>query len=239
MASLRVVIRPRAPSLSLHRRASTSGAPFTITRYPAPGLLCTVVMSFRSESKGISPFLGHSSPNLFLSSPARAAASTRAASVGSPIHTGLFPFQFSSASPHRAPMVRARSRSPWEGVQMSTTVILFWVKVPVLSEQITPAHPKVSTAGSFFTMARRLAMRLTPRASTMEMMAGRPSGMAATARDTAVRNISSRFRPWSSPTPNMTAHTHRHRKDSVLEISPIFFCKGVSLSSLSIRRPAI
>ena len=68
----------------------------------------------------------------------------------------------------------------------------FMVNVPVLSEQITPAQPRVSTAGSFFTMAWWRTIRCTPRASTMVTMAGRPSGMAATARATAVRNMSSR-----------------------------------------------
>ena len=60
---------------------------------------------------------------------------------------------------------------------------------------MTLAQPSVSTAGSFFTMAPRAAIRWTPRARTMVTMAGSPSGMAATARDTAVRNISSIFFP--------------------------------------------
>ena len=66
------------------------------------------------------------------------------------------------------------------------------VRVPVLSEQITPAQPRVSTAGSFLTMALYFTIRCTPRASTMVTMAGRPSGMAATARATADMNISTR-----------------------------------------------
>lgn len=37
---------------------------------------------------------------------------------------------------------------PWD--HTSTTVILFMVRVPVLSEQITPAQPGVSTAGQLF-----------------------------------------------------------------------------------------
>ena len=108
-----------------------------------------------------------------------------------------------------------------------------------MSEQITPAHPRVSTAGSFFTMAPRRAIRPTPRARTMVTMAGSPSGMAATARETAVRNMSSRSFPWMSPTPNITAHTHRHRKDRVFEISPIRRWRGVSVPSLSRSSPAI
>ena len=116
---------------------------------------------------------------------------------------------------------------------------MFWVRVPVLSEQMTLAQPRVSTAGSFFTMAPRSAIRPTPRASTMVTMAGRPSGMAATARETAVRNMPSMSFPWSSPTPNMTAHTERHRKEREREISPIFRWRGVGWVSPSSSRPAM
>ena len=239
MASFRLSSRRAAAESSLHRRASTSGAPLTHTRQPPPGLWWTVVMSVRSESKGSSPRRGHSPSSPFLSRPSRAAASTSAVSVGSPVDTGSRPFQVRAASEHRAPMVRARARSPLRGVHTSTTVMRFWVSVPVLSEQITPAHPRVSTAGRRLTMARRRAMRATPRASTMVTMAGSPSGMAATARETAVRNMSSMGRPWSSPTPNITAHTHRQTKDRVLEISAIFFWRGVCPSPSPSSSPAM
>ena len=128
-------------------------------------------------------------------------------------------------------MVRARARSSSAAVHTSTTVILFMVRVPVLSEQMTEAQPRVSTAGSFLMMALRLTMRCTPRASTMVTTAASPSGIAATARDTAVMKISSSSMPWSSPTPNMTTHTARQMMDRVLEISAIFFWRGVWLSS--------
>jgi len=65
----------------------------------------------------------------------------------------------------------------------------FSVRVPVLSEQITVTEPSVSTAGSLRTRARRWAMRPAPSASAIVTTAGSPSGMAATARLTAVRNI--------------------------------------------------
>lgn len=42
--------------------------------------------------------------------------------------------------------------------------------------------PKVSTMGSFLTMAFLFAMRMTPMASVTVTTMGRPSGMAATAR---------------------------------------------------------
>ena len=65
----------------------------------------------------------------------------------------------------------------------------FSVRVPVLSEQITVVLPRVSTAGSLRMMARRRAMRATPMARVMVMAAGRPSGMAPTARATAAMNM--------------------------------------------------
>ncbi len=72
---------------------------------------------------------------------------------------------------------------------MLCTVISLRVSVPVLSEQMTVTEPSVSTAGRRRMMALRRAMRCTPMASAMVMIAGRPSGIAATARPTAARNI--------------------------------------------------
>lgn len=42
--------------------------------------------------------------------------------------------------------------------------------------------PKVSTIGSFFTIARFLTIRITPRANVTVTTMGNPSGIAATAR---------------------------------------------------------
>ena len=111
-----------------------------------------------------------------------------AVSVGSPVKS--VPSGVGLASLHRVPRVRARGRLPGAAVQTSKTAIWFLVSVPVLSEQMTDAQPRVSTAGRHLMMALRLAMRPTPMASTMVTMAGRPSGIAATARATAVRNMS-------------------------------------------------
>lgn len=60
------------------------------------------------------------------------------------------------------------------------------VKVPVLSEQITVVHPKVSTEASFLIIALCLAILLEPRAKQVVMTAGSPSGIAATAKATAI-----------------------------------------------------
>lgn len=43
---------------------------------------------------------------------------------------------------------------------MWATVIRFWVRVPVLSEQMVDVDPKVSTASKFLTRQFFLAMRL-------------------------------------------------------------------------------
>lgn len=42
--------------------------------------------------------------------------------------------------------------------------------------------PRVSTVGSFFTMALRFAILMTPRANVTVTTIGSPSGMAATAK---------------------------------------------------------
>lgn len=74
----------------------------------------------------------------------------------------------------------------------SRTVISLRVSVPVLSEQMTVTDPSVSTAGSLRTIADRVAMCRTPRASVMVTTAGSPSGTAATAKPMAADSSSSR-----------------------------------------------
>ena len=56
------------------------------------------------------------------------------------------------------------------------TVISLRVRVPVLSDAMMFAEPRVSTAARWRTMAFRFAMRCTPRASTAVTTAGSPSG---------------------------------------------------------------
>ncbi len=65
------------------------------------------------------------------------------------------------------------------------------MSVPVLSEQITVALPSASTAGSLRIIACFLAITLTPIAKVMVIAAGRPSGIAATARATDDINANS------------------------------------------------
>ena len=76
---------------------------------------------------------------------------------------------------------------------------MFWVRVPVLSEQITWAHPSVSTAVSFRITALRLDIFVTPMDKTMVTTVASPSGMAATARLTATRKVFSTTSPLILP----------------------------------------
>ncbi len=87
---------------------------------------------------------------------------------------------------------------------MRRTVILPWVSVPVLSEQIKVVLPKVSTAGSFRIRAWRLAMRRTPSDRLMATTAGKASGTAATARAMPQINISRSSWPLATPSPART-----------------------------------
>ena len=73
----------------------------------------------------------------------------------------------------------------------TTTVIRFWVSVPVLSEQIVVTDPSVSTAYSRRMRALLASIRWAPRVRVMVTTAGRLSGIAATARLTAVSSSSS------------------------------------------------
>ena len=50
--------------------------------------------------------------------------------------------------------------------------------MPVLSEQIAEVEPSVSTAGSRFTIAFRLAISRVPIDSSVVTTAGRPVGIA-------------------------------------------------------------
>ena len=63
--------------------------------------------------------------------------------------------------------------------------MMFVVTVPVLSLQITEVQPSVSTEDSVRTIAFCFANFRVPSARHVVTTAGRPSGIAATARATA------------------------------------------------------
>ena len=122
---------------------------------------------------------------------------------------------------------------------ISTTFILFSVSVPVLSEQMIPTEPRVSTAGSFLIMVLTFTMRATPRARTMVTTAGSPSGIAATARDMATRSICRILRCWTTPRRKRAAQRTTATTLSIFPRSPRRFCRGVSSVGVSLIIPAI
>ena len=135
------------------------------------------------------------------------------------------------------------SASP-ERVTTRTMVISFLVSVPVLSEQMTDVDPSVSTDDSFFTIARRAAIRCTPSASTTDRIAGNPSGTAATAIDTPSSNTSTRWPADSeseviSTAPTTTAAMATTTSPSSRPSRAISRCSGVGSSTVRASSPAI
>ncbi len=106
--------------------------------------------------------------------------------------------------------------------------------------------PKVSTAGSFLTIALCVAIVWVPNAKIIVTIAGNPSGMAATARETATKNISitnlsvgSVPRLVIKPTTKTIAQI---AKIIIVKILPSWFrfCfRGVSVSSVLLSMVAI
>ena len=141
--------------------------------------------------------------------------------------------------------------------QTRVTVISFWVRVPVLSEQMTVAEPSVSTDDRRRMSTWRLTISLIPSARLMVTTAGSPSGTAAIARLTAIIN---RFTSCSSPAwvrilsapisliaraapmANTRAHTTRAAIPSKWPSWSRRCCKGVvsssTLSSMLAIRPS-
>ena len=65
-----------------------------------------------------------------------------------------------------------------------------------MSERITVVAPSVSTDESCFTIAFLRARDWTPRARAIVMVAGRPSGTAATATEIVNSKLSINGLPW-------------------------------------------
>ena len=182
-------------SKALHFLKSTSGAPFTINIFL---LLIKWIedINFLSESKGISPILLNSFFKFKIEILLSKANCKIAISVGSPIaNLRLLLSGFSSitASVHKAALINISflfsliwMLSSWSfSVHNLVTVILFIVKVPVLSEQITEVEPNVSTDGSFLINACFLVISLTPIDKIIVTIAVNPSGIAIAAKEIA------------------------------------------------------
>ena len=173
----------------VHFFSSTSTAPLTKT-ISCPSISFTVVISLRRESKGISPFLGLWSRTCSGISPASLAMLNSAVSMGSPSWPEALLLRTAPISRSLTSLLLLSFSSHdgcccvWLTYTCSTSM-RFCVRVPVLSEQITETHPRLSTAFKSFMIACSLAIFWVPMAWTMVTMELSASGMAATARATA------------------------------------------------------
>ena len=142
-------------------------------------------------------------------------ALTIATSVGSP--STLFPIisQFAHIEPY--------SNTLFLSPITSTTFMLFSVSVPVLSEHITLLLPSVSTAGNFLIIAFFFAIFVTAIESIIVTIAGKPSGIAATAKPTDVINISVIGIFFIIPITNITAQITKQAIPSTFPTSSNFF----------------
>ena len=138
----------------------------------------------------------------------------------------------------------ARARACSSPPKESTTVILFWVRVPVLSEQMICAQPRVSTAVRRRMIALRRDMLVTPMDSTTVTTAARPSGIAATARDTAIMKEFSTVSKVKPParsicTPKITTQMPSTSQVRIFDSWESFICRGVWPSSALASASAI
>ena len=102
-----------------------------------------------------------------------------------------------------------------------------------MSEQIIFTAPRVSTAGSFLTMAFIFDILVTPIERTIATIATSPSGIAATARLIAVISISIQFLPCKSPITNISPQIAIAMYPNVFPSLSSFTCNGVSVFSSS------
>ena len=123
--------------------------------------------------------------------------------------------------------------------RISWAVIWFSVRVPVLSVQICEVLPSVSTDASRLTIAPRRASRVVPIARVNATTAGSPSGIAATASETALTNSAAKSCPRTSPSTNTTTITAPAIMARVRLSAAIWRCSGVGSGSASCSIPAI
>lgn len=111
--------------------------------------------------------------------------------------------------------------------------------VPVLSVHITVTLPRVSEEGSFRTRTFRLTRRFVAKASHKATTAGRPSGIAETARLTAIKNEFARFHHSKKRIPTIKRHsktitiaTFRENSSSLREKGFTSSCIWLTISDI-------
>ncbi len=176
------------------------------------------------------------------------AYSTRAISVGSPKYLPAPPLtvlqarmQVSSAvCPRVEVKISLFSAGKANSVAISSTVILFCVSVPVLSEQKQVQLPSVSTAESLRTTAQKPDIRCTPMARIMVTTAPIPSGIAATATATADITFSRKLDLCASKPPkNSTAATESTVTEIIFPSFAMVLSNGEATVSERFKRSAI
>ncbi len=91
--------------------------------------------------------------------------------------------------------------------------------------------PNVSTDDNFLTIALDFAIFCIPNAKVKVKTAGSPSGIAATARETAVMKLSRRSIAWKKSIKNTKIQTIMDSIPIFLPNLPTLIVKGVSSSS--------
>mmetsp|Transcript_98886 Transcript_98886/g.221553 ORF Transcript_98886/g.221553 Transcript_98886/m.221553 type:complete len:269 (+) Transcript_98886:2202-3008(+) len=129
---------------------------------------------------------------------------------------------------------------------MWTIVILPSVRVPVLSLQMTEADPRVSTAANLRTSTFCLTIDELPIDKEMVTQRGMPSGMAATARVTAIRimynhagfcGLSGSRVSTIRPMMNTAMHTKMAPMPILAPSFSTLCCNGVWFAEVSGRQP--
>gem|GEM_PF-3675586 len=116
--------------------------------------------------------------------------------------------------------------------KISVTVILFCVSVHVLSVHITVVLPSVSIALSFLTSTFFLYIFCTHNANTIVTTAGNHSGMAETASEIDVSNISNHCICLSIPITKRIPQITRMMIHSCMPKVLSFFWSGVIFSEV-------
>ena len=131
----------------------------------------------------------------------------------------------------------AAERMTWSAeipltVNGSPRVSLFWVKVPVLSEQSTSTPASSSIAERRVTMASFFARRRAPTAIVTESTVGIATGIAATRRTSANSRVSNMGSPRKSATARINDDERDRENDEVvadLQHGALEVTDGVSL----------
>ena len=108
-----------------------------------------------------------------------------------------------------------------------------------MSEQITDVDPRVSTAGSRFTIAFRRAISRVPMDRSAVTTAGSPVGIAATASATPVMNRSSNESPLIKPIATTKINAMPAIVAMIFDNPSSCFCSGVFSAPVFANRSAM